>query len=135
MATTQYRLFVCTKHRSANEAAGGCLDCGGSAIYDAFVQEVARQNLGDRVQVKAAGCLDHCTAGPVAMVFQPTQRTGLFDWPFLPKALRDKLATKIQKKIARDRVYYGDLTPADVPTIVQQHLTQGKVVQTKVIQP
>jgi (2Fe-2S) ferredoxin len=129
----QYRLFVCTKQRSVNDTEGCCMDCGASAIYDAFVQEVARQNLGDQVQVKAAGCLDHCTTGPVAMVFQPTQRTRLFDWPWLPKALRDKLQTKIQKKIARDRVYYGALTPADVPDIVQQHLINGKVIQAKVI--
>ncbi len=69
------------------------------------------------------------------MVFQPTQRTRLFDWPWLPKSLRDKLQTKIQKKIARDRVYYGPLTPDDAKAIVQQHCIQGKVMQSKIIKP
>lgn len=73
------------------------------------------------------------------MVFQTTQDgklwTKLFDWPFLPKKLRHKLQAKIQKKIARDRIFYGQLTPADIPTIVQQHCIQGRAVQGKVITP
>ncbi len=63
------------------------------------------------------------------MVFQTTQRTKKFDWAFLPKALRHKLQAKIQKKLARDRIFYGKLTPADIPLIVQQHCIQDKVVK------
>jgi (2Fe-2S) ferredoxin len=129
MPSHQYRIFVCTKSRSANDPDGsGCGNCGGEAIYTAFERAIA-QTGSSQIQLKAAGCLDHCTAGPVAMVFQPTQRTRLFDWPWLPKALRDKLQTKIQKKIARDRVYYRNLTPEDAEAIVQQHCIQGKVVK------
>jgi (2Fe-2S) ferredoxin len=136
MPSSQYRIFVCTKTRSANDPDGsGCGNCDGAAIYTAFERAIAQTGLGAQIQVKAAGCLDHCTAGPVAMVFPPTDRTRLFDWPWLPKALRDRLQTKIQKKIARDRVYYGPLSPADAMTIVQQHCIQGKVIQDKTIQP
>jgi (2Fe-2S) ferredoxin len=133
MSSSQYRIFVCTKSRSASDPDGsGCGNCGGEAIYTAFERAIAETG-NNQIQLKAAGCLDHCTAGPVAMVFQPTQRTQLFDWPWLPKALRDRIQTKIQKKIARDRTYYGPLTPADATAIVQQHCIQGKVIQGKVV--
>ncbi len=129
MSSSQYRIFVCTKHRSANDPDGsGCGNCGGEAIYTAFEAAIA-QTGSNQIQLKAAGCLDHCTAGPVAMVFQPTQRTRLFDWPWLPKALRDRLQTKIQKKIARDRTYYCHLTIEDAETIIQQHCIQGKIIK------
>jgi (2Fe-2S) ferredoxin len=136
MSSNQYRIFVCTKHRSPDDADGpGCGSCGSAAIYSAFEQAIDHHGLSDRVQLRAAGCLDHCTAGPVAMVFQPTQRTQLFDWPFLPKALRHKLQTKIQKKLARDRTYYGALAATDAEAIITQHCIQGKVIQTKTIAP
>jgi (2Fe-2S) ferredoxin len=135
MSSSQYRIFVCTKQRSASDPDGrGCGNCGGEAMYAAFETAIA-QTGNYHIQLKAAGCLDHCTAGPVAMVFQPTQRTRLFDWPWLPKAWRDKLQTKIQKKLARDRTYYGPLTPEDAQAIVQAHCIQGKVIQDKTIQP
>ncbi len=134
MPSNQYRIFVCTKQRSPTDPDGsGCGNCGGEAIYAAFERAIA-QTEHPEIQLKAAGCLDNCTAGPIAMVFQPTQRTRLFDWPWLPKALRDRLQTKIQKKVARDRTYYGPLTPADAEAIVQQHCIQGKVIQAKTIQ-
>jgi (2Fe-2S) ferredoxin len=136
MSSSQYRIFVCTKTRSASDPDGsGCGNCGGAAIYTTFETAIAQAGIDDQVQLKAAGCLDHCTAGPVAMVFQPTQRTQLFDWPWLPKALRDRIQTKIQKKIARDRTYYGPLRPKDAMTIVQQHCLNNQIIQDKVIKP
>jgi (2Fe-2S) ferredoxin len=136
MPSSQYRIFVCTKTRSASDPDGsGCGNCAGAAIYTAFEQAIAQANVGDQIQLKASGCLDHCTAGPVAMVFPPTKQTSRFDFPWLPKALRDRLQTKIQKKIARDRTYYGPLTPADANAIVQQHCLNGHIIQGKVIKP
>jgi (2Fe-2S) ferredoxin len=136
MPASQYRIFVCTKQRSANDPDGsGCGNCEGAAIYTAFEQAIAQADTSNPIQLKASGCLDHCTAGPVVMVFQPTQRTRLFDWPWLPKALRDRIQTKIQKKIARDRTYYGPLTPEDAMAIVQQHCINGNIIQGKVIKP
>ncbi|MBE9031334.1 (2Fe-2S) ferredoxin domain-containing protein [filamentous cyanobacterium LEGE 11480] len=133
MTTPEYRIFVCTKQRPADDPEGCCTDCGALEIHQAFKQSIAQQGLHDRVQVKAAGCLDHCTAGAVAMVFQPTQRTKLWDWPFLPKQLHHKIQTKIQKKIARNRTFYGNLTAADVEMIVQEHCINHQVIHGKVV--
>ena len=64
MSSSQYRIFVCTKQRSASDPDGsGCGNCGGEAIYTAFATAIAQAKVGDRIQLKAAGCLDHCTAG------------------------------------------------------------------------
>lgn len=129
MSSKPYQIFVCTKQRSSNAPEGCCYARGGVDVYAAFQTAIAQQGIGDRVQVRPSGCLDHCSAGAVAMVFQPTKRTKKFDWPFLPKRLRHKLQAKIQKKLAHDRIFYGQLTPADIPGIVQQHCIQDKVVK------
>jgi (2Fe-2S) ferredoxin len=121
MSQAPYRIFVCTKQRSPDDPDGCCHDCGGEAVLAAFEQAIVAQQLGDRVQVRASGCLDHCESGAVAMVFRPQGR----NWAWLPK----KLQTKLLKKFANDRIFYGHLQPEDVPELVQQHLVKGKILE------
>jgi (2Fe-2S) ferredoxin len=117
MANTQYRIFVCTKKRPPDDPEGCCQNCGAIEVLNAFEQTIAAQQLGDRIKVKAAGCLDHCASGPVAMVFQPNR----WELSWLPK----KIQTKLQKKLANDRAFYGHLCPEDVPEFLN-HLLDNK---------
>lgn len=133
MAKPQYRIFVCTKQRDSNAPTGGCAACGAATIYEKFHTEIGHKQLTDRVEIRASGCLDHCTDGAVALVLQPTYRTELFNWPFLPQRLRHKLQAKIQKKIAPQRLYYGHLTVDDIPSIIETHLQQHQTKHPKVI--
>jgi (2Fe-2S) ferredoxin len=121
MPEAHYRVFVCTKQRSPEDPDGCCHDCGSAAVLAALEQAITAANLGDRVQVRASGCLDHCESGAVAMVFRPQGRS----WSWLPK----KVQTKLLKKFATDRVFYGNLTPTDIPELVQQHLVKGKIFE------
>jgi predicted metal-binding protein len=87
MNPPQYRIFVCTKQRSANDPEGCCFNAGALELYQAFQAEIQRRQLSDRVQVRQSGCLDRCEAGAVALVYQPRQHE--FAW--LPTKLRLKL--------------------------------------------
>jgi (2Fe-2S) ferredoxin len=121
MKSSQYRVFVCTKQRSAGELEGCCGNVGALDIYQAFVDEIEQRQLGDRVQVYQSGCLDHCAAGVVALVYQP-QRS---DFSWLPK----KLHLKLRKLLFPNRHLYGQLTCPDVSAIVDNHLIHHQPLQ------
>ncbi|MEM9151908.1 MAG: (2Fe-2S) ferredoxin domain-containing protein [Cyanobacteria bacterium P01_F01_bin.3] len=118
MNSTQYRVFVCTKQRSDNDPEGCCCNVGALDIYQAFQDEVARSGLSKQVQIRKSGCLDHCEAGAVAMVYQPDRHK--FDW------LPTKLRTKLRRLLFPNRHFYGHLTRDDVGSIVESHLAKGQ---------
>jgi (2Fe-2S) ferredoxin len=118
MNSPQYRVFVCTKQRSANASEGCCCDAGASAIYQAFQAEIQKRQLGDRVEIRRSGCLDHCEAGAIALVYQPQQR----DFSWLPT----KLKLKLRRWLIPKRNLYSHLTCADIPEIVESHFIQGQ---------
>ncbi len=47
----------------------GCLACGGEQVHQAFIDEIARQGLEDRVDVRRTGCHGFCERGPLVVVF------------------------------------------------------------------
>ncbi|MEM9907937.1 MAG: (2Fe-2S) ferredoxin domain-containing protein [Cyanobacteria bacterium P01_D01_bin.44] len=118
MDCPQYRVFVCTKERSPNDPEGCCCNVGALDIYRAFQDEVKHLGLGDRVQIRKSGCLDHCEDGAVAMVYQPDRHK--FDW------LPTKLRTKLRRLLFPNRHLYGQLNPTDVSAIVESHLIKGQ---------
>jgi (2Fe-2S) ferredoxin len=125
MNSSKYRVFVCTKKRSPGDPEGCCCHAGALNIYQTFQAEVERWQLGDRVEVRQSGCLDHCQAGAVAMVFQPQGKK--FDW------LPTKLRIKLQKILLPNRVLYGHLTSFDVKAIAQSHLINGQIFKKRQI--
>ncbi len=120
MDSFQYRVFVCTKKRSANNLKGCCCSAGALDIHQAFQEEVERLGLSDRVEVSQSKCLDYCQAGPVAMVYPKGNQ--LF-W------LPTKLRIKLKKILLRDRILYGHLTSPDVKAISKSHFINGKTVK------
>jgi (2Fe-2S) ferredoxin len=121
MNSCQYRVFVCTKQRSANDPEGCCSSAGAMEIYQAFQSEIRRRQLGDRIEVRRSGCLDRCEAGAVALVYQPHHRE--FTW------LPIKLWLKLQRFFTPQRCLYGHLTYADVPEIVDSHFVYGHALK------
>lgn len=121
MNLSQYRVFVCTKQRSATDPEGCCCNAGALEIYQTFQAEIQRRQLGDRVEVRRSGCLDHCEAGAVALVYQP--RPNEVTW------LPTKLRLKLQRILTPQRCLYGHLTCADVPAIVDSHFVQGRALK------
>ncbi len=68
------------------------------AVVQAFVEEIEKQGLRDRVEVKSTGCHGFCEKEPVALI--------------LP-----------------EEICYVGVKPEDVPEIVSETLTKGKVVE------
>jgi (2Fe-2S) ferredoxin len=118
MNSCQYRIFVCTKQRSADDPEGCCCNAGAIDIYQTFKSEIDRMQLNDRIEVRQSGCLDRCEAGAVALVCQIDR--GSFNW------LPTKLRVKLRHLLFPHRHLYGSLTTADIPEIVQHHLIEGK---------
>jgi (2Fe-2S) ferredoxin len=133
MNSSKYRVFVCTKKRSPGDPEGCCCHAGALNIYQTFQAEVERwqlndyapRTLTDRVEVRQSGCLDHCQAGAVAMVYQTQGKK--FDW------LPTKLRIKLQKILLPNRVLYGHLTSFDVKAIAQSHLINGQIFKKRQI--
>lgn len=120
MNSSKYRVFVCTKKRSADSSEGCCCDLGALDIYQAFQDEVDRLGLSDRVEIRKSGCLDRCEAGVVAMVVKPN-----WGLAWLPTKLR----VKLRKLLFPNRCLYGNLTIDKVREIAKSHLLGDPIVK------
>ena len=82
----------------------GMATCGIAAgarpVLNAFVEQVAEQNLSDRVTVTQTGCIGMCRYEPIVEVFEGD----------------------------KERVTYVKVKPEMVPEIIKQHLIDGKPV-------
>ena len=82
----------------------GMATCGIAAgarpVLNAFVEQVAEQNLGDRVTVTQTGCIGMCRFEPIVEVFEGE----------------------------KERVTYVKVKPEMVPEIIKEHLVGGKPV-------
>ena len=82
----------------------GMATCGIAAgarpVLNAFVEQVAENNLGDKVTVTQTGCIGMCRFEPIVEVFEGD----------------------------KERVTYVKVKPEMVPEIIQQHLIDGKPV-------
>ncbi len=118
MNSNKYCVFVCTKQPTAKFPHGCCGSVGAIEIYQALQAEITDRQLTDRVEVRPSGCLNHCAAGAVALVYQPN----LVDLRWLPTKLR----LKIRRKFFPQRYLYGHLKLTDIPAIVEHHFVNGK---------
>ena len=82
----------------------GMATCGIAAgarpVLNAFVEQVAEQNLGERVTVTQTGCIGMCRFEPIVEVFEGD----------------------------KERTTYVKVKPEMVPEIVKEHLIGGKPV-------
>ena len=82
----------------------GMATCGIAAgarpVLNAFVEQVAEQNLGERVTVTQTGCIGMCRFEPIVEVFEGD----------------------------KERVTYVKVKPEMVPEIIKEHLIGGKPV-------
>ena len=82
----------------------GMATCGIAAgarpVLNAFVEQVADQNLGERVTVTQTGCIGMCRFEPIVEVFEGD----------------------------KEHVTYVKVKPEMVPEIIKEHLVGGKPV-------
>ena len=114
MNSPKYRVFVCTKQRSPNDPEGCCHSCGALEIYQAFQEEIEQRQLQSQVEIRRSGCLDHCDAGVVALVYQPKPH----ELSWLPK--------KMQRQFFANKHWYGRLKRSDISELVESHFVNGQ---------
>ena len=90
--------------QASTRVAVGMATCGIAAgarpVLNAFVEEVANQNLGDKVTVSQTGCIGMCRFEPIVEVFEGDN----------------------------ERVTYVKVTPEMAKEIVEKHLKGGKPI-------
>jgi NADP-reducing hydrogenase subunit HndB len=91
--------------QASTRVAVGMATCGIAAgarpVLNAFVEEVAKQNLGDKVTVSQTGCIGMCRYEPMVDVILPGQ----------------------------EKVTYIHVKPEMVPRIVSEHIVNGRPVE------
>lgn len=122
MNATKYRVFVCMRQRGDENC---CFNCGGVEVYQAFRDEIDRQQIANRVEIRQSGCLDRCESGTVVAVYRASWQN--FAW------LPDKIQRKLRKLLFPNRHLYGHLTHADIPAIVESHFIDGKPLKQKLL--
>lgn len=84
---------------------GTCgIAAGAREVMKAIITELNRHGLKD-VAVETTGCIGMCQLEPLVDVVRPGE----------------------------PRITYGNVTPEDVPRIVNEHLIHGRIVMDKVI--
>ena len=90
--------------QASTRVAVGMATCGIAAgarpVLNAFVEEVAKQNLSDKVTVSQTGCIGMCRFEPIVEVFEGDN----------------------------ERVTYVKVTPEMAKEIVEKHLMGGKPI-------
>ena len=82
----------------------GMATCGIAAgarpVLNAFVEEISKAGLADKVTVTQTGCIGVCQYEPVVEVFEA----------------------------GKEKVTYVKMTPAKVETVIENHIKGGKVI-------
>lgn len=69
MARVQAHFFVCTNQREDGHLLPSCGRRGGSDVFEAFSQVLARRGWPAGVKVTPTGCLTPCQHGPNVVVY------------------------------------------------------------------
>lgn len=104
MAQREHYLFVCTNRRANDNPRGCCASKGSEAIQHALKEELAARGLH---QLQARACRSSCL---------------------------DQCGTGVTILVEPDHFFYGHVTVADVPEIVDG-LAQGRRVERLVLTP
>ncbi len=95
-------LFVCTNRRAPGHEKGSCAERGSEAVYLALKEQVKGRGLG---KVQARICASSCL---------------------------DQCTAGVTILVEPDHFFYGHVTPADVPAIVE-NLARGSRLERLVL--
>jgi (2Fe-2S) ferredoxin len=112
----RYRVVVC-RGPECGEV------CGSARLHAAFVSEIRHAGIEQRVEMAWQSCFGRCRQAPNVMVreVRPGERTFLF-------AVAPVLA-------GPGVALYSGVTLADVPRIVREHVTAGRLVADLIRRP
>jgi NADH-quinone oxidoreductase subunit F len=93
----------------------GCCASGSESVSAAFRQEVGKQDLGDRVDVKVTGCHGFCERGPLVVILPD----GIFYQRVTPKDVSKIVSETVLNGQVIERLLYKD--PVTGQKIVHEH--------------
>ena len=102
MAQRERYLFVCTNRRADDDAKGSCADKGSEGVRQALKEQLKARGLA---KTKARACASSCL---------------------------DQCATGVTILVEPDHFFYGHVTLADVPEIVEA-IASGQRVERLVL--
>ena len=104
----QAKSATSARHESGTQVIVGMGTCGiaagARAVMTAILDENAKRGLRD-VSVMQTGCIGMCQKEPLVDIVRPGEA----------------------------RVTYGNVSPADVPAIISEHLVNGRIVNDLVV--
>jgi (2Fe-2S) ferredoxin len=69
MPKPEKHVFVCTQSRPPGHPRGSCGEKGCRELWDAFIAELEKRQLFDRVALTNTGCLGPCGTGANVLVY------------------------------------------------------------------
>lgn len=96
-----------------------CSQQGSAKVLAAFQKQASADTL-----VKRSGCLGECGSGPMVLI-APTDKSAA------EKGAAEKSPVGKSPVGKSDKTWYSHVQPSDVPLLVLQHLSGGKVVRHK----
>jgi NADP-reducing hydrogenase subunit HndB len=104
----QAKSTTSARHESGTQVIVGMGTCGIAAgartVMTAILDEIAKRGL-QNVSVMQTGCIGMCQKEPLVDIVRPGEA----------------------------RVTYGNVTPQNVPTIISEHLVNGRIVNDLVV--
>ncbi|MEE8470462.1 MAG: NADH-quinone oxidoreductase subunit NuoF [Dehalococcoidia bacterium] len=83
----------------------GCRARGAEQVRDAFIAELERQGLGDKVEIRETGCQGFCARAPVAVV----DPQGIFYQELTPEDVPEIVSQTLKEGNVVERLLYVDL--------------------------
>jgi NADH-quinone oxidoreductase subunit F len=85
----------------------GCKASKSDAVIDAFKEEVAKQNLQDKVDIRVTGCHGFCEKGPIVVIYPKKIFYPMVEPPDVPRIISE---TVVQNRVINDLLYVAPST-------------------------
>jgi NADH-quinone oxidoreductase subunit F len=108
-------------------AGSGCGAYGTAKVHQALTEELAKQNMQDKVEVKLTGCHGFCEKGPI-MVLHP-------EGIFYPQVRADSIAEMVEKTVKNNQLVTSLIfkDPATKKKITHEHDIPFYKLQKRII--
>lgn len=69
MPRPEKHVFVCTQNRPQGHPRGSCAASGCADVMNAFMIEIQKRNLFEKIALTNTGCMGPCMLGPSVLVY------------------------------------------------------------------
>jgi (2Fe-2S) ferredoxin len=106
MPKPEKHVFVCTQQRPPGHPRSSCGEKQCAAVMEEFLWQVQQQELYDKIQVTATGCMGPCSEGPTVLVYPEGVMYGGIS--------KDMVNTIIEEHLLGDKPVQSLLMPGEL---------------------